>query len=310
MLLTLTLNPCLDRKLVVPHFDMNDVNRARVLREKIGGKGINVSRMAKKLGAETRCLGFDFGGKISEALEKEELSHQMYKIQGALRSCMKILDKSRGHTVEINEIGSSVSEKEGKALFALLLDCASRADFITLSGSLPEGLSPDFYAHVIEFLQKNAPTCRVALDTSGTALKRGLEASPYLIKPNFYEFQSILGETADDLPTLAAGCNAIRQKYGIAVVCLSLGARGAIFSAKEGAYYAPAPKIPVKGETGAGDALLAGVLVALLNGSDGATALRQGILCAAATVAGAGPDAPDMSLYRQLSATDPVPVRL
>lgn len=282
MIYALSLNPCLDKTAAVPCFSLDAPNRIQVERLDLGGKGVNVARVLLEMAGEGLLMGFDYAGEpVKTAMEKEHIPAWLLPVSGDLRVNMKLRDLETGHTIEINERGAEVSEAQLQQLMDELLRRCRPGDWVSLSGSLPPGAKADTYAILCRSLREKG--CFVAVDCDGPALMAALERGPSLLKPNAQEFFALTGVQASDLPAALAACRKLHAK-GIQMICLSRGEEGAVLSTAEGAWECPAADVPALGVQGAGDSMLAGLLIALSRGYDAPKALRYATAVAGASV--------------------------
>lgn len=285
MIATLTANPCIDKTLTVEKFDLYKMNRVRVLRTDFGGKGINVSTVLNHLGIPTICLGFNFsdGREILEKqLGTQGIRHRFIELPGTLRTCTKIFDQSLKHTIEINEYGTEATPADGKRLIECAAEIAGQCSFITLSGSLPPGLSNDFYRDCIQAVRRNAPECRIAVDAEKELLLKALDAAPCFIKPNIHEFQETFGCPVNSMAELDREVRKILERYGLELICVSLGKEGAYIANRESAYRCRCAEVEVRSIQGAGDSVVAGICMALEQNLP----LDEVLHCAAAAAGG------------------------
>lgn len=277
MIVTLTPNPSLDRTITVTHLIPGEVNRATGVQVDPGGKGINVSRALAANGVPTRAivpLGGTDGALHASLLEAAGLEHVVVPITGRTRTNVAVIDAD-GTTTKVNEPGPELRPTEVAALRAAIPHDAAT---IVLCGSLPGGLTTEFFAELIDTHHG-----RVVVDTSGSALKAAVAAGPYLIKPNREELEELVGRplpSLDDVRTASQDLVA----SGITVVVASLGSEGAMLTCSEGQWYVTAPAVIPRSTVGAGDCLLAGVLAALDRGCAPREALEQGVIWGAAAV--------------------------
>ena len=282
MIYALSLNPCLDKTASVPQFSLSAANRIQVERLDLGGKGVNVARVLTEMGGDGLLMGFDYTGEpVKTTMEKEKIPAWLLPVSGDLRINMKLRDLKSGQTIEINERGAEVSAPLLQQLTDELLRRCQPGDWVSLSGSLPPGAGVDTYARLCRAL--NAKGCFVAVDCDGPALLASLEEGPALLKPNAQEFFALTGVSADDLPAALDACRNLHEK-GIGMICLSRGEDGAILSCKDGAFSCPAAPVTALGVQGAGDSMLAGLLIAFSRGEDAKNALRYATAVAGASV--------------------------
>lgn len=257
---TVTLNPALDKTMFFrDEFLMGGLNRAVCSVTEAGGKGINVSRVLKRFGADAVCFGF-VGGRsgrtLCDLLDLADIPYRFTHTLAETRTCVKLRDDYS--VTEANEAGGPVSEGEKRNLLRSL--DRSAGDIVCLSGSLPHGLPPETLPELIALLKKKGRV--VAVDTSGEALAAALDASPDLIKPNEHELARLIGRRAETETELVDACTAIYEKHQTAVLC-TLGGEGAVYVGKDGIFSVPAsPVRQVKNTVCAGDTFLAAFLFA------------------------------------------------
>ncbi|WP_179394206.1 tagatose-6-phosphate kinase [Lacticaseibacillus absianus] len=277
MILTVTMNPSIDIAYPLEHLAIDTVNRITDVRKTAGGKGLNVSRVAHLLGhplIATGVLGGNFGRFIEARLDEDGIAHDFTHIDQESRQCIAILHDG-GNQTEILEAGPTLSEADGEAFLAHFDQLLDTASVVTISGSLPRGLAPDFYVTMIAHAATKQ--VKVILDASGAALKAGLTAAvkPLLIKPNEDELAALLDVPVDkhDLP-------ALKQHLqdplfdGIEWIVVSLGAAGAFVKHNDHYYQAAIPKINVVNPVGSGDSTLAGLAMAIDDGASDETVMK------------------------------------
>ena len=308
MIHVLSLNPCTDKTAALDRFEIDSANRIRVIREDAGGKGMNVSRMCANLSAPVLLTGFSFEktpGVLEKALEEGHVPYRLLSCPGALRVNLKILDRSRNDTIEINEESAPVTEKQLAEMEETLLSSLQSGDFLVLTGSLPKGAPVTLYRTLTEKAHEKG--CFVALDCDGDALKEALKASPDLIKPNRQELRRLFAEDPETAKDALPLIRRLIGETGVRYVCHSRGAEGAMLVSESECFFSPPMDVPVRGVYGAGDAMLSGVCVSLHRGDSLANALRLGAASSHATIQLPGTHMGDMDetlrLYALAKAT-------
>lgn len=308
MIATVTANPCIDKTVAVEAFDLYRMNRARVLCTDPSGKGINVSKTLRAAGADTVCVGFDFtegeASVLAADLAAWEIPFELVPVNGALRVCTKIFDESRKHTIELNEYGATVGAADGEKLLQKIQEVAKRCEFLTLSGSLPKGLSKDFYARAVRAIKQSASACRVVVDAEGELLVNALAESPFLIKPNIHEFELTFGCKIDSIEALDAKVQEILARYELGMICVSLGDKGAYIATRSGAYCCLPVPVEVRSLQGAGDAMVAGLCLALERGLPLDKVLHYGVAMAGAAISTEGTRPGTKEDFERLLAID------
>lgn len=294
MIFTVTLNPALDKEYKVPQIVFDDVMRMASMRIDFGGKGFNVSRMLKSLGAKSTALGFvggHTGDVITTGLESLDIPVDFTLIQGETRTNISIVDQGEHHYVKLNESGPAVTEAEINGLLKKIDTLITQGDFWVLSGSLPLGVPDDIYAQIIR--KVNKANAYVVLDASGLSLQLGIEAKPYLIKPNIHELNELLGVDIQDAKALP---NYLAELHGQGVnnILVSLGKEGALLSDSQRCFLGSPPKIFAQNPIGAGDSMVAGMVWRLAAGDSPQEALPWSLACgtAAASLPGTGVPSP------------------
>ena len=255
--LTMTLNPCIDRTEYYDAFQVGATNIVKKAMEEAAGKGINVAVGLKHLNVPVKAMGFAYKedlNKLYGKLEAEQIPYSFVEVDGHLRVNRKLFDESKSEMTECNEKGMPVTKEEVDVLLQLLEEELKEAAILVLSGSVPPGVEKDIYS-VMTSMANNAGV-KVILDASGELLKEGIKTKPYLIKPNREEFINTFGDVKED--TL----NEL-LKMGIQYICLSLGGDGAELIRDIGIEKCPAIPVTVRSLQGAGDAMVAGLCKAI-----------------------------------------------
>jgi 1-phosphofructokinase family hexose kinase len=289
MILTLTLNPAVDQTLWVPELAVGEVNRPHDSQLDPAGKGINVSRMAHRLGWPTLAFGFvagDIGHIMERALDEERVHNHLVRIPGQTRINTTIVDEKSGSATSLYGPGPPVQHADVLELDRTLTFWLQAGRILVVAGTLLPGTAEDYYADLIT--RARAAGVKTILDSDGEAQRRAVTARPYLIKPNREEASRLLGRPLPDLPSVVAGAHEIRARYGVEVVILSLGKEGAVCVTGDRALRAIPPEVERRSTVGSGDSLVAGIAVALARGEDLEQGLRLGTAAGAATAMSSG----------------------
>ena len=196
MILTVTLNPAVDKTVYIPGFAVNEVNRVQHVILDPGGKGINVSKSVQALGGETLCLsilGGETGSYIKSALDEMGLSNDVVWSNHATRTNMKIVDLHLGTNTDINEAGAAVSKETLDTLWEMLKQAAKPGDIVVFAGKNPPGTPENLLAQWTGQLRQMG--VRVCLDTVAEPMQLAVKEKPDVIKPNLEELQQLLGKT-------------------------------------------------------------------------------------------------------------------
>ena len=292
MIVTVTLNPSLDRTLAVAELARGEVVRADSTLEDPGGKGVNVTRFLTAHGTKSVAVlpsGGSIGRALLGALDDAQIPYRAIPVAGATRSNVTVVEPD-GTTTKLNEPGPDLSTSEVDALVAAVAQEARPGGWVVVAGSLPAGMDTAIIARLAEVARDAG--ARFALDASGAALADGLSANPDLIKPNDEELGEILGRELTTLDEVLAGCQEARARGARAVIC-SLGADGAVLVDADGVWRVTGARVPVLSTVGAGDSVLSGFLH---GGGSGPDALREGVAWATAAVQTPGTGVPPAEL--------------
>jgi 1-phosphofructokinase len=261
-IVTVTLNPAVDRTVTISNFTAGGVNRVEAARDHPGGKGVNVASALADCGLRAGVTGFlgrenaaDFEGLFA----RKKIVDRFVRIAGATRVGIKIIDPIRKLTTDINFPGLAPAAAEVAALRETL--STLEAAWWVVAGSLPPGLEPGIYREIAGALKKRG--ARVALDASGEALRAGIAAAPHLVKPNLSELETLLGARLAGIDAVLDAARELVAK-GVETVVVSMGRAGACFVTATEAVIARPPDVEVGSTVGAGDAMVAGMLAAQL----------------------------------------------
>lgn len=290
--LVVSLNPAVDQTITLNGFHPGQVNRADTMHLHPGGKGVNVAGHLAASGVETELVGFI-------GLENQSLFQQHFDrlgirascigLPGATRTALKLVDLEAQRTTDINLPGLAPQAEHLAALNQLLSALLPGADWLVCTGSLPPGMNADWYAGWIRRAREGG--VKTALDSSGQALRLGVLQKPDLIKPNHAELGELLGVDHPDQDLTARAARRLAGA-GIGLVAVSLGAQGGLFCTSGDCIHLPAVSIQVRSTAGAGDALLAGLILGRLRGLNLEGCARLGMDYAGAAVARVDPSIP------------------
>jgi 1-phosphofructokinase len=282
-ILTLTMNPALDLTVQLGPLQIGQVNRSDAMLSHAAGKGINVAQVLADLGHDLTVAGFlgvDNQQPFETLFAKRGFVDEFVRVPGETRSNIKLAESS-GRITDLNGPGPEVSAQAQQALAARVEQIAAGFDAVVVAGSLPRGVSAQWLKTLL--LRLNAMGLKVALDTSGEALRAGLEASPWMIKPNTEELADALDAPIISIDAQAQAAADLRQR-GIEHVVISQGSEGVHWFSADVALQALPPKVTVASTVGAGDSLLAGMVHGLLCGHKPEQTLRTATAIAAMAV--------------------------
>ncbi|SDL91783.1 6-phosphofructokinase 2 [Catalinimonas alkaloidigena] len=288
-IVTLTLNPALDKSATVAELVPERKLRCDRPYFNAGGGGINVARVVRRLGGEALSL-FLSGGPAGQHLEallaQEKVPYQAIPIRGWTRENLTVVVTSTQQQYRFLMPGPQVQADEGTQVLHILRKALTGAHYLVASGSLPPGLSPDFYGKVAQLAHEQG--VRFILDTSGEPLLHAARQGVYLLKPNLNELASLTGRDSIDAPTQERLARQLLEQNMCQVAVVSLGPRGAMVVTSEGIAYVAAPTVKPRGTVGAGDSLVGGLVWCLANGDALLDAVQYGVACGSAATLHAG----------------------
>jgi len=302
MITTVTLNPAIDRTVIVDTFTYGAVNRVGSSREDMGGKGINVVRILRALGSDALATGFVGSRNISRVealLARDEIPHDLVPVDAPTRINTKLLELQSRTTTDINEAGFTVSPAEMDLLSERIRHYASLSAFVVFSGSVPKGVPVSIYRDLIDLVSKQS---NAVLDADGELLLNGLAAHPTIIKPNIHELENALGRRLSTHAEIVSAARELIEQYQIVHVLISMGGDGAILVNRDQALHAAPLKVDIKGTVGAGDSMLAGFVHSLSEGRTAHEALACATACGALAVSKEGTEAISRNEVVELTA--------
>lgn len=286
MLLTVTLNPCVDYLLRVESMVPNDTNRVQRSEKDAGGKGLNTSRVYAHLRGVTIATGFLGGATaafIRHVMKEENVLDGFVYVEGETRTNFSVEDESGNPPTTFNQKGPTISPGKWLALKEKVGMLAVKAEWVSFGGSLPPGVETTAF-HDLALIAREKGS-RIVVDADGAVLSESLKAMPDFIKPNTPEASRVLGRplvTDDDV------IQASRDLYekiggGNRYAVISRGEKGAVMTCALGTFVGLSPQVKPLSTIGSGDSMVAGMLWALGQGKPADEALKWGLAAGAAT---------------------------
>lgn len=281
MVLTVSLNPAVDRTCRLTELAPGRVNRLESAESVAGGKAVNVAKVLRQFRVNVAAVGF-LGGRngamIEEALEKLGVECHFTAVDGETRTSVNLLETD-GRVTELLEPGPEVSGKALREFIKQFTGCLESCELVVLSGSIPQGVPTDIYENLIKLCHMAG--CRVILDGSGEALRKGIQAGPDLIKPNRRELEALTGKLLESPKELEQAARGLLS-FGVKKVIVSLGTDGLLYVDETGTIWQEARKVQTVNTVGCGDTVVASLCMSELAGEDVETALSKAVAMAAA----------------------------
>lgn len=289
MIVTITMNPALDKSTSVGKLVAERKMRCAEMFTEAGGGGINVSKAIRELGGETIAI-FPSGGmngkKIEAYLSAQHIRFRTIPVDKETRENIVVSETSTNAQYRFVTPGAPLTDKEATACFDLLLSIQPAPTYIVASGSLPPGLSGDFFSELARLAKKlNA---RYIVDTSGKPLQSAAREGAYLLKPNLAELATLAGRETLELDEVDDAANEIIARGNCEIVVVSLGPSGAMLVTRDGCEHIPSPTIKKVSTVGAGDSMVAGMVWMLSQGKSLREVARFGVACGTAATMNPG----------------------
>lgn len=284
-IITLTMNPCIDKSTSVENAVAERKLRCSRPRYEAGGGGINVSRAMARLGKDSTAFylaGGLFGDMLKKLMDEEHLRHEAHAIRGLTRENLIVYEESSGQQYRFGMPGPGVQESEWQEFLRRLDRIDPKPDFIIGSGSLPPGVPADFYARVSKWGKRHG--VKMIVDTSGDPLSLACKEGLFMVKPNLRELEILEGKSIENELQQEDLALRLIQQGCTEVVVISLGAAGALFAWEGGVERVRSSTVPIKSKVGAGDSMVAGIVVGLTRGWTIPDAVRFGVAAGAAAV--------------------------
>lgn len=276
-IITVTLNPCIDKSTTVTAMEPEKKLRCSDPIFEPGGGGINVARAIRKLGGDALAIypaGGYTGAFLNELLKKEQVESRVIPAQHHTRENLIVLETSTNNQYRFGMPGSPLLEEEWQQCLKAV-EAENDIDFIVASGSLTPGVPTDIYARIATIARQKG--ARLIVDTSGEALKQAAQEGVFLLKPNMGELSSLAGKEEIHAELVDDVARKVIEAGRCEVIVVSLGATGAMLVTKDDVIQATPPAVKKKSTVGAGDSMVAGIVLSLSKGWDFEKALRYGV---------------------------------
>lgn len=307
-IITVTMNPAIDKIVTVEDFAIGQTNRIKSVRLDPGGKGINVSKALQSYGVAQVATGILAGrnGKTLLTLLKDyKFRKDFLMVPGETRINLKIRDLNSGSITEVNEPGHTLRTEDMEVFFRKLKKYLQKSEIVVFSGSLPLETTDFFYTAAIQMaVQMNS---RVIFDADRSALKIGIQSKPHAIKPNLSELERLTGKVLDTYDKIRIEVERL-AKTGIEIILVSMGEKGAVFHSKGTTWRVSPLEVEVKSTIGAGDAMVAALAYCMLNDLPPEVTARMTVAAGCLTAAKEGSDMADWqdirAVYEKVNITE------
>ena len=265
MILTVTLNPCVDKSIALDNLVLGAFNTGAEAHDVAGGKATNVARMVAHLGAPVKSLIL-LGGETGRLVERLIRTHDGIEpvvvwTEAPTRNIVTVYERDRKRATAYVEPNAPLSESEAVEVEDRYAGALDDAEIVCFGGSAPHPALDDIYRRMIERAKRRG--IRTILDSRGEALRRGLQAVPFMVKPNVVETEHLLGRALPDEQARWTAVQSYRD-LGIEIVVLSMGKAGALVDWGGRRWRAEPPQVEEVNPVGSGDCVVAGFACGLL----------------------------------------------
>ena len=282
MILTVCMSPCTDVTIELDSFNVGKTNIVKAKTITYAGKALNVAIGVRRLGGESYATGLMYnenGYMFENALNKEGVPFTFVWNKGRVRENYKFID-SRSMLTEVNDVGEEVSKEKTQEVLSMVRMLSAKSKITVLSGGLPRGVDDRYYGQLAQAVDKNSLKI---VDTHGQRLFAALGEGADLVKPNLDELENTLGRRLESKEDMLAGCYELLDR-GAKRVLLSLGKQGAIITDGMHNYYCKSINVAVNSTVGAGDGMVAGAAMRMLEDAPLSEILRAGVAAGTATI--------------------------
>lgn len=287
-IITITLNPAIDKSTSVPVLIAERKMKCTAPVFEPGGGGINVARAIKKLDGNATAFYFagGYSGKFfKQLLDAEAIDSVVTEIASHTRENLIVINEASNQQYRFGMPGPEIKEAEWKLLLNTL-EKVNNVSYIVASGSVPSGVPSDIFARIAFIAKKKNAKCIV--DTSGEALQKAASEGVYLLKPNLGELSTLVGQDELDIESVSDAARLLIAEKKTEVVVVSMGAAGAMLVSKNVATQIIAPVVKTKSTVGAGDSMVAGIVLSLSRGETIVEAVQYGVACGTAATMNTG----------------------
>jgi len=279
MIYTLTLNPALDYDMYLENeLEAENLNLAKEVNYRAGGKGINVSKVLKNLGIESTAIGYVagfVGDFIVKDLQKDGIKSEFVELDGITRINVKVNGNDK--ETELTGVSPKITDEKLQELVKKMADLKD-GDILVLSGSIPSSISNKIYKELSENVKANV---EIVLDTRGNLLQDNIHNNLF-VKPNIHELRDMFGEKLETKQEIVEKCKYFLDR-GVKNVILSRGGDGALLVNKEFVLETSVPKGKLINSIGAGDSMVAGFVAGFVKGMSTEDAFKLAVASGSAT---------------------------
>lgn len=286
MILTICPNPSIDCTIELDNLNVGMLNRIDSKVETYSGKALNVAVGISRLNEKCTATGFmfdDHAKLFEQSLDKNGVNHKFIYNKGRARVNYKIIDK-KSMLTEINDRGETVSRARQLELIELVKELSKDCQVVVMSGSLPKGVSPEFYREVLSVIP---PHVKKIVDAEKDNMIEALKTSLFMVKPNLRELEEFSGQTVRTKADMIK-CAKLYIDRGVKYVLISLGADGALLTDGEESYYCKSANVAVNSTVGAGDCMVSAVCAGIINNQSIPEILRSSVAAGTASITTSG----------------------
>lgn len=288
MILTITLNPTIDKTFCVDRVVAEKKLQARDVRKYPGGGGINVARAVRNLEGESLALwsgGGPTASDLHQLLDEDGVAQRMIEIEGEVRENLVVSQAEGEEQYRFGMPGPTLTRDDLGRWKEVIGEVLPRASYIVVSGSLPGDTELGWFSDLLQHLEGGVP---LVVDTKGAPLQCAVDAGVFLIKPNVHELERLVDRDLEGDDQVIEAARELVQEERAQAVLVSVGRAGAFLVTANQALHLSSPSVPVKSKVGAGDSMVGGLVRGLDLGESLEQAARRGVAAGAAAVMTSG----------------------
>jgi len=289
MIVTLTMNPALDKSTSIERLIPEKKMRCASLQTDAGGGGINISKAIKEIGGESIAIfpsGGPNGGLLQQLLDDSRIRYKAVPVQAATRESFMVTEQNTNAQFRFIMPGQKLNEDEIERCITEIYALDETPSFVAASGSLPEGVADDFFARLSLLVKEKGS--KLIIDTSGPALIKAVEEGVFMVKPNLTELCTLVNKKYLDFSEIEDAAREVINKGKCEVMVVSIGPKGAMLVTKDELIKVNAPSVKKLSTSGAGDSMIAGIVYMLNQNESMLDAVRFGVACGTAATMNSG----------------------
>ncbi len=285
---TVTFSPCVDKTIFIEQLIPDRKLKCGHVQLDPGGGGVNIARVLRRFNIDATAIfpsGSYTGKFLEEMLLTEKVPFLTVATQIQTRENIVIAETSSGKQYRLGMTAVPVTSSQSEKLIKLVEDIPS-LEFLVVSGSLPDNIDVNIMSRLSIIAEKKK--AKFIVDTKGEPLQQAIRSGVFLVKPNLGELAALAGTSFLQDNEIEATARQIMASGKCKAMIISMGERGAMLVTAGHSEMVIAPPVKRKSTVGAGDSMVAGILLGLTRNYALTEALRLGVACGTAATLNEG----------------------